>query len=489
LLSPNEEEGLDMPITRRLRINAPSDPVLVQGLADIRRKMHLPDAFPSEVEAEARDAAASVKLPDLDRTDIPFVTIDPPGSMDLDQAMHIERNGDGWRVHYAIADVGAFVAPGGAIDLEANRRGETLYGIGHTIPLHPTVLSEGAASLLPDQLRPALLWTVDLDASGASTSAKVERARVKSRQKCDYDSVQAGIDAGKADPMWALLKEVGELRRQRAQRLGAISLPLPEQEATRVDGHWTLAYRARHPVEDWNEQISLLTGMAAADIMLRGQVGILRTLPRPDPEAIAHLRQTATNLKLAWPPERAYPAFIDTLDPADPAQVAMLVACTRVLRGAGYTSFHGAPPAQPMQSALAAEYTHATAPLRRLVDRYSGEICVALCAGRTPPDWAQAKLDALPDSMRTADHTAGEFEHATIDLLEAVVLAPRVGDSFPAIVTNLEDGDARTGTVMISDPAVETRVHADKDLPLGQRVSVKLLEADPAARRIRFELE
>lgn len=477
-----------MPITRRLRINAPTDPVLVHGLAGIRRKMRLPDAFPPEVEAAAHDAAANVKLPDLDRTDIPLVTVDPPGSMDLDQAMYIERNGDGWRVYYAIADVASFVAPGGAIDLEANRRGETLYGIGHTIPLHPTVLSEGAASLLPDQLRPALLWSIDLDATGEITHAGVQRARVKSRQRCDYDSVQAAIDAGNADPVWGMLKEVGTLRRQRAQNLGAISLPLPEQEATRIDGHWTLAYRARHPVEDWNEQISLLTGMAAAGIMIEGKVGILRTLPQPDPESIARLRQTAARLELAWPPERAYPAFIDTLDPANPAQVAMLMACTRVLRGAGYTSFRGAPPAQPMQSALAAEYTHATAPLRRLVDRYSGEVCVALCAGRTPPDWALAKLDGLPETMRAADRTAGEFEHATIDLLEAVVLSSRVGEDFPAIVTNLEDGDARTGSVMIHDPAVETRVHAGQDLPLGQQVTVKLLEADPAAQRVRFEL-
>ena len=190
-----------MPVTRRLRINAPSDPVLTQGLADIRGRMRLPDAFPPEVEAAARDAAASVKLPDLDRTDIPLLTIDPPGSMDLDQAMHLERNGDGYRVHYAIADVASFVAPGGAIDLEANRRGETLYGIGHTIPLHPRILSGGAASLLPDQLRPALLWTIDLDADGAKIRAEVQRARVKSRQRCDYDGVQADIDAGKADPM------------------------------------------------------------------------------------------------------------------------------------------------------------------------------------------------------------------------------------------------------------------------------------------------
>lgn len=477
-----------MPLTRRLQVNPPDDPALLLGLADIRREMRLDDAFPPEVEAEARTAAANVKLPDLDRTDIPFITIDPPGSMDLDQAMYVERAGDGHRVYYAIADVAAFVAPGGAIDVEANRRGETLYGIGHTIPLHPRTLSEGATSLLPDQLRPALLWTIDLDATGEGTHVTVERARVRSRQRCDYTSVQAAIDAGHADPMWAVLKEIGERRMARAQRLGAITLPLPEQEATCVDGHWTLAYRARHPVDDWNEQISLLTGMAAAHLMLQGGVGILRTLPAPDPAAIAQLRETAATLHLAWPPDRAYPAFIDALDPADPAQVAMLVACTRVLRGAGYTAFNGAAPAQPMQSALAAEYTHATAPLRRLVDRYAGEACVAICAGKSVPEWALEKLPVLPDAMHGADRSAGQFEHATTDLLEAVVLAKRVGETFSAIVTSRDGHDSREGTVMLRDPAIETRIKAPHELPLGQRVTVKVTEADPGRRSVRFEL-
>ncbi|MBS0382941.1 MAG: RNB domain-containing ribonuclease [Proteobacteria bacterium] len=477
-----------MPITRRLRITAPTNPVLVNGLASIRQAMHVPDAFPPEVEAAARDAATNVKLPDLDRTDIPLLTIDPPGSMDLDQAMWLERTGSGYRVYYAIADVASFVTPGGPIDLEAQRRGETLYGIGHVIPLYPTTLSEGATSLLPRQLRPALLWTIDLAADGSMTQANVQRARVQSRQQCDYDSVQAAIDAGTADPVWAILKEVGELRRVRAQKLGAISLPLPEQEATQVDGHWTLAYRARHPVEDWNEQISLLTGMAAASIMAKGKVGILRTLPQPDPQSIAYLHQTAANLKLDWPAGRAYPAFIDTLDPSDPAQVAMLVACTRVLRGAGYAAFHGDLPAQPEQSALAAEYTHATAPMRRLVDRYSGETCLALCAGQPVPDWVLEKLDGLPETMRASGRVAGQFEHATIELLEAVVLSTRVGENFPAIVTSREDGDERDGTVMIHDPAIETRIRAERELPLGQSVTLKLDDADPARRKVRFEL-
>ncbi|MGB8634978.1 MAG: RNB domain-containing ribonuclease, partial [Rhodanobacteraceae bacterium] len=155
-----------MPCSRRIRIDPEIDGQLHDGVESIRREQHLPDAFPEEVEAAAEKAAHEVRLPDLDRTDIPLVTLDPPSAMDLDQAMYMERHGDGYRVFYAIADVAAFVEPGGVIDREVRRRGETLYGADRKIPLHPKVLSEGAASLLPDQVRPCLLWQIDLDASG-----------------------------------------------------------------------------------------------------------------------------------------------------------------------------------------------------------------------------------------------------------------------------------------------------------------------------------
>ncbi len=99
-------------------------------------------------------------MPDLDLTHLDFVTLDPAGAMDLDQAMHLEAAGDGYVVHYAIADVMAFVTPGDPVDEEAHRRGESLYGANSKVPLHPTVLSEGAASLLPDEVRPAFVWTI-----------------------------------------------------------------------------------------------------------------------------------------------------------------------------------------------------------------------------------------------------------------------------------------------------------------------------------------
>ena len=460
-----------------------------RGIEAIRRELQLPEAFPSEVEAAAQAAvAAGPRFPGEDRSDLALVTIDPPGAMDLDQAMYVERRGDGYRVHYAIADVAAFVRPGDPVDLEAHRRGETLYGASDKVPLHPGALSEDAASLLPGQLRPALLWTIDLDASGEGIAVDVRRARVKSRAQLDYANVQARIDAGDADPMFAVLREIGELRKQRERNRGGISLPLPEQEIRVADGRWTLEFRARHPVEDWNEQISLLTGMAAAHLMVEHGVGLLRTLPEADPRDLARLHRTTRALGIDWPQSRSYPDFIRSLDPANPRDVAMMTACTTVLRGAGYVAFDGAVPEHSQHSALAAQYTHVTAPLRRLVDRYTGETCVALCAGKPVPPWVLEALPGLPATMQESARRASRYENAVLDLAEAAALASRVGEIFEGAIVELDKKDPRQGEVMLSEPAILARVAADHALPLGEQVRVRLVEADPVMRRIRFEL-
>lgn len=477
-----------MPTTRRLSLRTPQ-PTLAQGLADIQKAQGLTPAFPPDVEQAAAVAAAQPRLPEEDRTDIPLITIDPPGSMDLDQAMHVERNGNGYRVHYAIADVAAFIAPGDAIDIEANRRGETLYGADGKIPLHPKVLSEGAASLLPDKERPALLWTIELDAEGEGTTVDVRRARVKSRARYDYAGVQREIDGGAATPMWSVLRDIGELREKREQRRGGVSLPLPEQEiCIGEDGGWALEFRARHPVEDWNEQISLLTGMAAAHLMVQGVVGLLRTLPEPEPHVIARLHRTARALGIDWPKQRAYPDFIRSLDPSDPLHIAMMTACTTMLRGAAYVAFDGAVPAQSNHYALAAQYAHVTAPLRRLVDRYTGEVCLALCAGKPVPQWVLDALPELPAKMKASAQRAGRYERAVLDLAEAVTLAPRIGETFEAAVIEIDRDDPKQGDLMLRDPAILARVTGSAALPLGERIRARLVEADPDKRTIRFEM-
>ena len=482
-----------MPSNRVVKVRSTGDSVTAQemrdGIAAIQQEMKVSASFPEAVEAAAQEAAANPRLPELDRTDIELVTIDPEGAKDLDQAMHIERSGEGYVVHYAIADVAAFVAPGDPVDVEANRRGETLYGADSKIPLHPPVLSEGAASLLPDQVRPALLWTIQVDETGEGIDVQVERALVRSRAQLSYEAVQADLDAGRAGELVELLKEVGELRLAREAARGGVSLPLPEQELVETgDGHWELEFRRLTPVENWNAQISLLTGMGAASLMVYARVGILRTLPPADPRDVQRLHRTARALGIAWPAEQLYPDFIRTLDPSKPTHAAMIVACTRLLRGAGYVTFNGELPELAQHSALASEYAHVTAPLRRLADRYAGEICVALCAGTDVPDWVLAAMPELPDTMTSSGRRANQYENAVVDLCEAELLHDRVGESFAAVVVDLDEKDEKKGDITIQDPAIEATVTSSTELPLGEKVTVELAQADPRTRTVEFRL-
>jgi exoribonuclease R len=478
---------------RVLRTRAPEftaeDGPVRRGVHALRRDLEVTSRFPDDVRAEAEDAARRPRLPDLDRTDIPFVTVDPPGARDLDQALHLERLGDGFRVHYAIADVAAFVAPDGALDAETHRRGETLYDVGGKVPLHPPVLSEGACSLLPDGERPALLWTIDLDASGERTAVRVERARVRSRAQLTYDGLQADLDAGRADPALELLREVGLLRLERERERGGVSLPLPDQEVERHGERWRLALCSPLPVEGWNAQISLLTGMAAASLMTEARVGVLRTLPPADPRDLARLRRVARALGVPWPDDVGYPDLIRSLDPSRPAHAALLTASTRLLRGSGYAAFEGTLPEQPLHAAIASTYTHCTAPLRRLVDRYAGEVCVAICAGEEVPDWVRRALPGLPDTMQGSSRRAGAYERGVLDLVEAVVLEGHVGDRFEGVVVEVDEKDPDHGQVLLTDPAVEAKVRAAADHPLelGTRTAVRLLEADVERRTVHFE--
>ena len=246
--------------------------------------------------ADAERAVRSPRLPEADETGIPFVTIDPPESMDLDQALHLERRESGYRVRYAIADVGAFVEPGGPMDLEAHARGQTLYAPDENARLYPPALSEDAGSLLPGETRPALVWTMLVDASGEGVDVDLRRALVRSREKLDYAGVQRSLDDGSASESLQLLREVGLLRQEREQRQGGIDLRIPEQEVVDGPDGYALAFRALLPVEGWNAQISLMTGQAAAELMLDAKVGLLRTLPEADPGAVERLRRTAKAL-------------------------------------------------------------------------------------------------------------------------------------------------------------------------------------------------
>ena len=539
--------------TRLSTYTAPPAEV-ARTLDALRAHYEVPTAFPPEalVEAEAAAGAWAQDGPARlladgarDARDLELVTIDPPGSMDLDQAVLLERlpvqagvgTGDApepsaaYRVHYAIASLATFVTPGGALDIELRRRGETIYAPDAATPLHPEVLSHGAASLLQDAERPACLWTIDLDERGEVVSAHVERALVRLRARLSYAQVQAAINGQGALPQEApadlpeLLAEIGRLRLEREAARGGISMTTPEQvvevteavEATEESGAaspsgdaepagsagpagYRLAYRVPVPAEQYNAQISLLTGMCAARIMVECGVGILRTLSPARPEDYARLRRVAAALGIDWPAAQPYPELVRGLDHAVPAHAAFMEQAMSLFRGSGYLAFgvggvgvptddEAADSEEAVHSAIAARYAHVTAPLRRLVDRYGEEVCIAACAQAPVPEWVLQALPDLPAVMEQTGKRARAIGRGALTALEALVLRGHEGEVFDGVITSERDG---RGELVLAEPAVVTEIRAGKKaldggLPVGERVRVRLLSADPASG-IRFQL-
>ncbi|WP_037669264.1 RNB domain-containing ribonuclease [Streptomyces griseus] len=465
---------------RHIRVTGAPEAPLRAALTALRVRLGVPQDFPAEVLAEADRAARLADPPPYDATDIPFFTLDPPTATDLDQALYLARQGTGYRVRYAIADVATFVVPGCALDAEAHRRVTTLYFPDEKVPLHPPVLGDRAASLLPGLARPAALWTIDLDDDGRTLAVDVRRALVRSRARLDHEAVQRQIDDGTAEEPLSLLKEVGQARERLEVERGGISLNVPEQEIVERDGAYELTYRAPLPAETWNAQISLLTGMAAADLMLAYGTGVLRTLPAAPDGAVGRLRRTARALHIDWPHHVSYARLVRSLDPHRPDHAAFLQECTTLLRGAGYTAFRdGSLPPITTHAAVAAPYTHCTAPLSRLADRYATEICLAAAGSRRePPEWVLAALDALPGEMAEGGRRAAAVERACVDIVEAALLRDRVGEVFDGCVVDVEERRPTVGTVQLESPAVIGRIDGDH-LPLGERLPVRLTRADP----------
>ncbi|MDL9937330.1 RNB domain-containing ribonuclease [Gordonia sp. ABSL1-1] len=455
----------------------------------IRGELGVDENYGDAALAEAERAVDRYADERENYTDLPFVTIDPPGSMDLDQAVHLSADADGFVVNYAIADVGALVEPEGALDQESRRRGTTIYFPDGSVPLHPRALSEGSGSLLPDQIRPCVLWTIHVDPDGAIGDVAVRRARVRSVARLDYAGVSADAAAGRLHPSIAALPDFGELRARVALAAGAVELDLPDQEVVGESGGWALRIAPRTPADRWNSQLSLLAGRCAGEIMAAAGVGLLRTLPPAEASAIDALRATATALGVDWPQGTTPGQFLATLPVDAPSTLALMSRAGGLMRGSGYLALGvGEAPAAPgpeamVHTAVGGLYAHVTAPLRRLGDRFATEVCLAVQAGKPVPDWTLRALPTLPKILRSADSLGSSADRASIDLAEAVVLGDRVGQKFDAVVMAEAEGK-RAARIFIADPAVIAT--CDGQPPQGRRLPVVLTAADPVKRLVTF---
>lgn len=447
---------------------------LAAGLAAIRAEFHVPDGFPPEVTAAAQAAAKRAPDRHADRTAVPFVTLDPAASTDLDQAFSIEASGGDLLLHYAIADVAWFVEDGDAVDAEAWNRGETLYLPDGRAGLYPPVLAEGAASLLPDGPRPAVVFTVRVAGDGAVKLDGAQRAVIRSRAKLAYESVK--VDE---------LPGFSELARRMAaneQRRGASRVDPPEQQVeAQGDGTFRLSFRPRLASEEQNAALSLAANMAIADAMLAHRTGLFRVMSEPDNGKVVALRNAAGALGLTWPAATGLRDYQKTLDPADPKQAALMLEIRRASPGASYQPYQQG--LVPWHEALAATYAHATAPLRRLADRYVVRCALAIASGQPVPQAVADAFARLPRVMGRADSRASQIDHAAIDLAEAVMLQGREGETFDAVVTDFVDHGVR---VQLANMPVVANVKAN-GFRQGDTLTLRLVSADPNQRSIVFE--
>lgn len=465
--------------------------------AGIRTELGVDEEYGDDALAEARATAQMIDsgAPGADRyanvredhTGVPFVTIDPPTSRDLDQAVHLTADGDGFVVDYAIADVAALITPEGALDQESRRRGATVYFPDGSVPLHPRALSEGAGSLLPEQVRLCVLWTIRVAGDGSVTDVRVRRSRIASVARLDYAGVSADAAAGRLHPAIAALPAFGELRREVALARGAVELDLPDQTVVRTADGWRFDLEAHTPADMWNSQVSLLAGMCAGTIMVEAGVGLLRTLPPAEEDAIEDLRAAARALGVQWPAGLPVGRFLAGLPGGEPSTLALQSAAAGLMRGANYLALTG--PDEPVDdalmrhSAIGGLYAHVTAPLRRLGDRFATEVCLAIASGTPVPDWVHRALPTLPKILRSADTLGATADRASIDLAEAVILRERVGERFDALVMSGAT-ERRQAQIFLSDPPVVARCAGD--LRPGDRVVVELTKADEVTRTVEF---
>lgn len=506
--------------------------------------LDLAQGYDPEALAEAEALAQNPGIDDprlVERGDLPFCTIDEPTSKDLDQALFVERledaKGAGHRVWYAIADAAYFVQPGSALWREAIRRGSSYYLPGLVLPMLPPILSEGVVSLNPEVERRALLFVVDLDASGRVLGARIERARIRSRAKLSYQGVQAWYDGqGPAhcdqDVQASLmaLRVAGRRRIALALERGVVPFRRREVELVQGDrggGHLVAYEDIRRDVERYNEQISLLCNVEGARFLKQYADDvhpIYRVHPSPAPQRLqalarridAMVQQRGLDPEI-WRWDGTPETLADWLgalpSTGSEAELAQVVHRQAVI-SSGRAAFSSTPGGH--HGVGAEVYGRFTAPMREIVGVYlHGEACEGLggpASGPTQPGPATALRDQVIAAAEQAKNNQKALDRAANRLVLDQVVR---GDLE-------EGGTTRQGVIMgmskrklyvrLSQPPLDLKVYVHHleaqlghrlrvddqgvvlfqgDAPLfilGDRVKVRAVEKDAYADRWVFHL-
>lgn len=418
-----------------------------EELEDITTALQLPVEFPPEVVAETEAWLRAPRIDDpalVDHTALPFVTIDNAHSRDLDQAVFVAREGEGYLVAYAIADASFYVRAGSALFAEALRRGASYYFPGFSVPMLPRALSEGLVSLNPDGPRRALLFFHHLDARGELRQTRLERARVRSRAKLAFSEVQQLVDDRARSPLAGaeyeasllLLREVGQLRMALAARRGLVRYRR-EEVSIELDGEglsFTVMEAVRDEVELWNEQISLMCNAEGGRLLREFDHPAVQPIYRvqggPDPARLAALaeltacvarRRGLPESPWVWRPEAtplsAYLAQLPRAAPGTPED-RLVAALTRQAVMVNLRSEYSTEPGEHV-GVGAEPYARFSAPMRELVGVFLHKEAIEYLTGDAPSPEEDELLRA--EVVRVANR-ARQTQRKVQDLSNEVVM-------------------------------------------------------------------
>jgi len=452
--------------------------------------------FPPAVEAEVEAILAEPQIDDpslTDLTEVPFVTIDGPGTRDLDQALHIAAAGDGYRVRYALADPARFVRPGTALFDEALRRGASYYLPGLAIPMLPRPLSEGVTSLNERQDRRALVFDMHVDRRGRCVETTLVRARVHSRAQLTFDGVQAFLDDPSSvslpegvGPSLLLLRDVGRKRLEDAERRDVVRYRRQETEAklaSMAGLRFAVVGGMRSEVERYNEQLSLLCNVEGARFLKRGDRDddevqpIYRVHPRPDrrrfrelEELLDALCQTHQLARDRWRWRRSEgQSLADYLEglPEDGALSGIAKAVHRQAVLVNVRSSYSEEPG--IHFGVGAEvYARFSAPMREIVgvflhkealEKLTGEVVPAAADGPTDDELRALVVERANQSKLLQKQLTKAANGLVIDQLfsDDLKLAPAKRPERRGTVMGLTRSKAH---VQLDDPCIEVKVYA-----------------------------
>ncbi len=484
----------------------------------------IPHVFSREVLHEAETAGQASLDGREDWREVPFVTIDPIDAKDHDDAVFARPDTDpanpgGFVVNVAIADVAAYVRPGSALDREALARGNSVYFPDRVVPMLPERISNDLCSLKPDEDRPALVARITIDAHGRKRSHAFHRVLMRSIARLHYAQAQAAIQDAPDETTGPLLPLVlaplyaayEALKRARDDR-GPLDLDLPERKILlkpdftvdrvispqRLDSHRLI------------EEFMILANVAAAEAIERAHTPLVyRVHDEPTLDKLNALREFLATLGISLPKAGALrpDRFNDILARVKGRDVENLVNEV-VLRSQA-------------QAEYAAEnyghfglnlrrYAHFTSPIRRYADLLVHRALIrALRLGRDGlPEQEDVKsLGEIAARISACERRAMAAERETVDRLIAHHLADRVGATFEGHIS----GVTRAGLfVKLDDTGADGFIPAatlgrewfryheaqhaligdasGEAYRLGDRVTVRLVEAAPVAGALRFEV-